>query len=168
MALFNSAKDAALINSINYELVGDIIEQLVNVYKYDLGTTQENLYGESSDEKIYRTPVQIPCLVTKEDQEWEDSEFGIDVNQTATFAFIKDLLVNRAKIAIEVGDIIEHDNGYWEVDGVVENQYFGGRRPEDKNLKDGASISIIASTHLTRRSKVAIENNQNTRPNEII
>jgi len=133
MALFHSSKDAALINKVNYELVGDIIEQLVNVYKYDLGSTQENLYGESSAEKLYRTPVQVPCLVTKEDQEWEDSEFGIDVNQTATFAFLKDLLKDRAKIAIEVGDIIEHDNGYWEVDGVVENQYFGGRRPEDKN-----------------------------------
>lgn len=168
MALFHSAKDAAFINKVNYELVGDIIEQLVTVYKYDLNTTQENLYGEGAAEKMYRQPIRIPCLVTKEDQEWEDSEFGIDVNQTATFAFLKDMLIDRANIAIEVGDIIEHDNAYWEVDSAVENQYWGGRRPEDSNLSDGASISIIAAAHLTRRSKISIEDIHSSRSNEII
>lgn len=168
MALFNSSKDAALINSINYELVGDIIEQNVNIYKYDLSTTKDNLYGEGSSEKICKPPVQVPCIITKEDEQWEDTEFGVDVNQTATFAFLKDMLVNKAKLAIEVGDIIGHDNSYWEVHATNENQYWGGRRPEDANMVTGASISIIASAHLTRLSKIAIQDINGARSNEII
>ena len=168
MALFNSSKDASFINSINYELVGDIIEQNVNVYKYDLSTTQDNLYDEGSSEKTYSTPIQVPCIVTKDDEEWEETEFGVDINQTVRFAFLKDMLVKRAKIAIEIGDIIGHDNAYWEVHSTVENQYFGGRRPEDPNMVGGASISIIASAHLTRQSKVAIEDINANRSSEII
>jgi len=168
MALFNSAKDAAFINKVNYELIGDIIEQNVHVYKFDVNTTEDNLYGEGAAEKAYRSCVRVPCLVTKEDQEWEDSEFGVDVNQTATFAFLKDMLIDRANIAIEVGDIIEHDNAFWEVDNTVENQYWGGRRPDDSNLSGGSSISIVASAHLTRRSKLSIENTQGPRSSEIL
>jgi len=167
MALFNSAKDAAFITKINYELIGDIIEQNVHIYKLDVNITNDNLYGESSTGKTYRSCVRVPCMVTREDQEWSDSEFGVDVNQTATFAFLKDMLIDRANLVIEVGDIIEHDNAFWEVDSAVENQYWGGRRPDDANLTGGSSISILAAAHLTRRSKLSIENTQGPRSNEV-
>tara|TARA_R100001244_G_C5156844_1_gene130495 strand:+ start:313 stop:819 length:507 start_codon:yes stop_codon:yes gene_type:complete len=168
MALFNSAKDAAFINKVNYELIGDIIEQNVHIYKLDVNTTDDNLYGESSTGKSYGSCIRIPCIVTKEDEEWGDSEFGVDVNQTATFAFLKDMLIDRANVVIEVGDIIDHDNAYWEVDSTVENQYWGGKRPADPNLSDGASISIVASAHMTRRSKLSIENIQGPRSSKVL
>ena len=168
MALFNSAKDISLINRVNYELLGDIIEQNVHIYKFDISTTEDNLYGEGATEKSYKSCIRVPCLVTREDQEWDDSQFGVDVNQKASFAFLKYMLIERANIVIEIGDIIEHDNAYWEVDAITENQYWGGRRPDDPNLNGGASISIIASTHITRRSKLSIEDTQGPRSTEIL
>ena len=168
MALFNSKKDAAFINKINYELVGDIIEQNVHIYKLDISITEDNLYGEGPAQKSYRSCVRIPCIVTKEDQSTEDFEFGVDINQSGTFAFLKDMLIDRAKVVIEVGDIIEHDNAFWEVDSVVENQYWGGRRPDDPNLSGGSSVSIVAAAHLTRRSRLSIEDTQGPISNEVL
>jgi hypothetical protein len=168
MPLFNSKNDAAFINKINYELIGDIIEQNVHIYKLDVNVTEDNLYGEGATDKSYRSCVRVPCLITKEDEEWGDSEFGTDINQSATFAFLKDMLIDRANIVIEIGDIIEHDNAFWEVDSTVENQYWGGRRPADPNLTGGASISIVASAHLTRRSRLSIENTQGPTSNKVL
>lgn len=167
MALFNSTRDAAFINKVNHELIGDIIEQKVHLYKYDLNKSEDNLYGEGDSNKTYRNSIQLTCLVTKEDQEWSDSEFGVDVNQSATFGFLKDLLIDRANTTVEVGDIIEHDNTYWEVNGVVENQYWGGRRPDDPQLNGGASLAIVASAHITRRSKISIQNLEQDRSGEL-
>ena len=168
MPLFNSSRDIQLINSVNYELIGQVIEINVHLYKLNVHATTDNLYGEGPSGKSYASCVQIPCLVTREDQEWQDSEFGVDVNQNASFAFLKDMLIDRANTTVEIGDIIEHDNSYWEVDSIVENQYFGGRRPDDSNVTGGSSISIIASTHMTRRSKINIDDTQKTTGDTIL
>tara|TARA_R110002096_G_scaffold349043_1_gene542156 strand:- start:157 stop:663 length:507 start_codon:yes stop_codon:yes gene_type:complete len=167
MALFNSSKDAAFINTIGHELISDIIEQSVHVYKLDANAVDDNLYGEGSSGKSYKSLVRVPCLITREDQEWTDSEFGVDVSQTATFAFLKDMLINVANIVIEVGDIIEHDNAFWEIDSTIENQYWGGKRPDDDIMSGGSSISIIAAAHITRRSALSIENLQGPRSSEM-
>jgi len=41
-----SARDINFINSINAELMGDIIETLVTVFKIAASETKVNLYGE--------------------------------------------------------------------------------------------------------------------------
>jgi len=43
-----SARDINFINSINAELMGDIIETLVTVFKIAASETKVNLYGESA------------------------------------------------------------------------------------------------------------------------
>ena len=162
MPLFNSPRDIQLFNSINYELLSEVVEQNVHLYKLNIHATSDSLYGEDPTGKSYINCIQIPCLVTREDQEWDDSEFGVDVKQSATFAFLKDMLIDRAKTTVEIGDIIEYDNAYWEINSTIENQYIGGRRPDDANVTGGASVSIIASAHLTRRSKINIDDTQAT------
>ncbi len=156
MALFSSKNDAAFINTVNRELINNIIEQTVILYRSSVGSTETDFYGETPSSKAYDRGISINCLVTKEEQSWDESEFGVDVNQAASFAFLKDMLIS-ANVVVQVGDIINHDNGYWEVNAVVENQYWGGKRPDDPNLDSGESISIVASAHLTRRSKVGID-----------
>jgi hypothetical protein len=49
----------------------------------------------------------------------------------------------------EVGDIIYHNEGYFEIDNVTEEQLIGGRTDE--------KFSIICSTFMTRRSSIQTE-----------
>jgi len=59
----------------------------------------------------------------------------------------------------EVGDIIEWDKAYFEIDSMVDNQILGGKDP-DYSLaggEHGSSHSIICSTHMTRMSRLNIE-----------
>ena len=59
---YYSRRDVRFMNSINGELMLDIIEQLVVLYKIDPYETDANVYGESM-EKNYHPGVQISCLV---------------------------------------------------------------------------------------------------------
>jgi hypothetical protein len=49
----------------------------------------------------------------------------------------------------EIGDIIYHNDGYFEVDNVREDQLIGGK-PDEK-------FSIICSTFVTRRTTIQTE-----------
>jgi hypothetical protein len=45
-----SQRDLNLINSLNGELMGDIIENLIQVFKIAPNETKTNMYGETSAE----------------------------------------------------------------------------------------------------------------------
>ena len=57
MALFGSARDASLIRHINNELIVNLIDIEIELYKLVLEDTRENLYGES-DQKKYYNPIK--------------------------------------------------------------------------------------------------------------
>jgi hypothetical protein len=156
MALFGSVRDSNLFKSINRELLHNIIDTEVLVYQVNTSETPSNFYGES-DKMIYYTPTLIHALVTLDEPTWNDTDFGADVSQTATFAFLKDDLVSR-NIKPEPGDIIEYKSGYYELDSIAENQFVAGKDPESWFGGDtfGASISIIYNAHLTRISALNI------------
>ena len=190
MALFGGDRDTALITKINRELMNNIVDTTIDVYKLSLYDTKTNLYGEALN-KIYKPGIRVASLITHEDQSWSSDEFGPDMSQTATYAFLKYELEHVAKIVMEVGDVIHWDEKYWEIDGVTENQYFMGKNEKTTTAKDydrgaigdgandamrigdpsygtpfqiggydevfGSSISIIVSTHQSRRSKLKIE-----------
>ncbi len=158
MALYGEARDINLFRNLNKELINDIIDVTVDVYKVALDHTQENVYGESR-EKVYKNPVRVPCLITRDDQSWNSDEFGPDVTQTLTFSFLRDTLKDDADIVMEVGDIIKWNENFWEVDGIIENQFVVGKNPETDHIGGsfGGNHSIICSTHLSRRTKLSTE-----------
>jgi hypothetical protein len=94
-----------LINSINRELLPDIITQQVGYYKVSLGASTTNMYGEATD-KFFSQPALLNCLVTRGDQAWSAADgFGPDLNRTVSFAFyLEDL--RDLQILPEVGDVI--------------------------------------------------------------
>ena len=155
MALFGSVRDSNLFKSINKELLHRIIDTEVLYYELNTETSIENLYSES--DKSYYIPNLVHCLVTVDDQTWNDTDFGPDVAQTATFAFLKDDLVEKS-IKPEIGDIIEYRSRFFELDGLVENQLVAGKDPENWFGGDthGASISVIYAAHMTRISALNI------------
>jgi len=188
MALFGGDRDVALVRTLNRELLNNIVDTTIDIFKISLYDTNTNLYGESL-RKVYKPGVRVASLITHEDQSWSSDQFGPDMNQTATFAFLKYELETVADVVLEVGDVIAWDEKYWEVDGVVENQYFMGKHDKTTTAKDtrefgsdlvvgddaygsplkiggyeevfGSSLSIIVNTHQSRRSKLKIEKIRN-------
>lgn len=157
MPLFHGQRDAALVHKFNLELIVDIIDTEVALYKLSLDGTETNIY-EESDKKIYLQPIKIPALISRQEQSFEGSEFGQDYTQVCDFGLIREYL-KELQTYVEVGDVIEYNGEYWEVDGIVENQYFGGKNPDYSFATErwGHNVSIIANTHLTRRSRVHVE-----------
>ena len=157
MSLFGSKKDFRLLTKMNRELLQDIIEQEVAFYKVSLEETQANIYGESS-EKTFYDPVILQCLITRGDQVYSTDNFGPDVSRDLSFAFLRDDLVDL-NLVPEVGDIIMLSEDYFEIDSIVENEYFFGKDPASnyaRSDKYGKSISIKCNAHLTRPDKLNI------------
>lgn len=156
--IFGSRRDFDLFTKISRELFQDIVEQEILYYKFSLEETSTNIYGEGL-EKIYWTPVKFNCFITRGDQVITTDEFGPDLNREASFAFIREDLVDT-NVVPEVGDIIMWHEDYYEVDTVRENQLFFGR-DSSYNLtpygsRFGSSVSIIVDCHLTRADKLGI------------
>jgi hypothetical protein len=174
MSLFGTARDASLIRHIGRELVNNIIEQQVGYYKIDLTKTTSNMYGESSA-KIFYNPVLVNCLIERSAQEWKTDSFGPDVDRKIQLRFLRDDLKGyelsielpeggcgfQYGIYPEVGDVVLWQNNYYEIDDVLENQYFVGKDPDYSYSLDndnfGSSISIIVNAHYTRVEKLGIE-----------
>jgi len=177
MALFGGARDISLFRHLNRELLGDIITQQCSFYKFKIEETQINIYGEAAEEKYYMGPVLLNCLVERRDQEFPETDLGTDFNWGATFKFLRDDLLNKneefnidtdiyeADLVPEVGDIILYQEGYYEVDNIISNQYFVGKNPDYPNEANplnpgldqfGSSISIICETHYVPADKVGI------------
>ena len=177
MALFGGSRDVSALRYINRELMGNIITQQVAYYKYNLGQTRVNMYGENVEGKFYVGPVLLSCLIERNDQSFPTSDLGPDLVYGIDVAFLKDDLLNKnydfnidtefygANLVPQVGDIIMFQEGYFEVDNVVNNQLFVGKDPEYPNSINplnpglqnfGWDISILCKTHYVPQDRVNI------------
>jgi len=158
MALFGRQRDILLFNSINRELLGDVITQQVGYYKISLSKSTVNMYGEST-EKYVSDPALLNCLITRGDQTWNSDDWGPDVVRTLDFNFFRQDLLD-IQLVPEIGDVIFYYENYYEVDGIVENQLFVGKSPDyaySQGLENfGSSISIKCATHLVPADKIGI------------
>ena len=148
-------KDLDTIEKFNRELLGEpnisndgIIDQFVILYRPSVYETETNMYGESSDGKVYQQGVKLPCVVNAEDFDFNISEFGADNRQNVTFSFQRAYLV-EVDLKPDIGDILKWSEGYFEVNTYNENQLVGGQ-PDN-------SHSIVVQAHLTRLSTTNIE-----------
>jgi hypothetical protein len=147
MPKFLLERDIKFFQSISRELVDDVIETAVLFYKLIIAESKVNLYGESLS-KTYYSPFQTTCIIERDDTTVNYEGFGADANQNVRFRFNRFTLKENGFYP-EVGDIIFHNDAYFEVDNVTEDQLIGGR-PEEK-------FSIICSTIMSRRSSVQTE-----------
>ena len=168
MALFGGQRDISLFKSVNKEIIHRYIDTEVLVYRLNLQSTTTNIYDET-DSKLYDEAILIPCLASLEDQAWSSEDYGSEVNQAGTFAFLTDDL-NTFDFRIQVGDIIEHKSRFFEIDAIVDNQSFLGKNPANWFGGDshGWNVSIICQAHMTRQSKVNIVKTRfgNSEPNK--
>lgn len=147
MPRFALDRDIKFFQSISRELVEAVIETPVVLYKLIIGDTKTNLYGESLS-KTYYQGVKTTAVIERDDTSTSYEGFGPDSGQNVEFRF------NRFKLEEtgfypEIGDIIYHNDAYFEIDNVREDQLIGGQT--------GEKFSIIVSTYMTRRSTIQTE-----------
>jgi hypothetical protein len=147
MARFTLDRDIKFFEGISRELVDAVIETAVVLYKLIIEDSKTNLYGESLN-KTYYQGVQTTAVIEREQSTSDYEGFGSDKNQSVEFRFNRFTLEDTGFYP-EVGDIIFHNNGYFEIDNVREDQLIGGQVDN--------KFSIICSTFMTRRSTIQTE-----------
>lgn len=147
MPRFALDRDIKFFQSVSRELVEAVIETPVVLFKLIIGDTKTNLYGESLSKSYYQG-VEANAIVERDDTSITYEGFGPDSGQNVEFRF------NRIKLKEigfypEIGDIISHNDAYFEIDNVREDQLIGGQT--------GEKFSIVVSTFMTRRSTIQTE-----------
>jgi len=149
MARFALSRDIKFFEGISRELVDAVVETTVVLYKLIIENSTTNLYGESLNKTFYQG-VECSAIIQREDTTSNYEGFGSDVSQNVEFRFNRFTLKEK-DFYPEIGDIIYHNDGYFEIDNVREDQLVGGRVGEDERF------SIVCSTFMTRRSAIQTE-----------
>lgn len=150
MPRFIGNRDFEFIQRVNREIVVDMIDVTVVIYKIIPEHTKANIYGESLS-KVRYTGTTLPALIKYEKTQTTSEGFGPDTEQRAEFRFVRRVL-EEANLRPEMGDIIQYNGLYYEIDNTNETQLIGSR-PE-------FVTSIVCHTHLTRRSHISVEPRQ--------
>ena len=143
---FIPQKEVDLFDLLNEELIDDILNQYVDIYKVSMDETEENMYGESS-KKFYDKGYRVNCLISF-DQTTNMEDAGPDMMSSVEMFFHRTTLA-EAGFFPENGDIVDWNNFYYEINSVTEPQLIGGN-PEFKH-------EIHATAHMIRRSQLQIE-----------
>ncbi len=144
---FVPQKEIDMIDSMNEELIDEIVGQTVDIYKISVDDTESNMYGESTT-KYYNDGFRVNCLINYVEPTVEQDEFGADVDTSIEMYFHRTTL-KEAGFYPEIGDIVEWNEIYFEINGVTEPQLVAGHQ----NYKH----SIVATAHRSRLSSLQIE-----------
>ena len=149
---FWSARDRNLGNSIVNELLKEIVQVSVIVFKLASEETPVNIYGEApaSVGKSFFSGIPLYCLIERSDLNTEDKGFGVDRSQDLDFRFTEDDL-KSANLYIEAGDVILFNDRYYLTDNVKVDQQLLIGQPS-KNL------SHIITAHYTQLASLNIIN----------
>ncbi len=147
MPKFISARDVNFFKGIARELVDEVIQNTIVLFKVNLNDTKTNLYGESLD-KTWHPGVELYGLVDKDPEGVSYEGFGSDATQTMTFKVDRGLCEER-NVYPEIGDVIYYDDSYYEIDNTNEIQFVGGM-PDN-------TWSIVCSAFLVSKSNLNIE-----------
>ena len=146
---FVPQKEIDLINSMNEELIDELVGQSVDIYKVSIDNTEENLYGESTT-KYYEVGFRVNCLINFNNPEVVQDDFGADVNASIELHFQRaNLSSGSLNFYPEIGDIVDWNEFYWEINGSVEPQLIAGH--------PNYNHAIIATAHRARMSSLQIE-----------
>jgi hypothetical protein len=147
---YYSPRDLKFINSVNGELMNNIIQSFVKIYRISADATKTNVYGEATGEtgKVYEPGVLISARIEHPDTQTNQEGYGSDkVKKGLRFNF-QELACKEAGIFPFNGDIIEWDAVYFEIDNIIQEQHLGGQYEK--------SHSIIAEVHMSKTSALNV------------
>ncbi len=144
---FTPRDDIKLFDAINEELIDELVGQTVDIYKVNLDDTESNLYGESTS-KTFDVGFRVNCLIQFNEPETTMNEFGSDTNASIELYFHRNSLKDTDFFP-EIGDIVDWNQFYWELNSVTEPQLVSGHQ--------GFRHQIKATAHRARLSSLQIE-----------
>ena len=149
MARFALGRDIRFFEGISRELVDAVVTTGVILYKLIIEDSKTNLYGESLS-KTYYQGVNCNAMIERGETQVVYEGFGPDTNQTTQFRFNRFTLEDK-NFYPEIGDLIFHNDAYFEIDNVNEDQLIGGR------TDNAEKFSIVCSTFMSRKSTIQTE-----------
>ena len=150
---FIPQKEFDLINAMNEELIDELIGQSVDIYKVNIENTDENIYGESTT-KYYDVGFRVNCLIQFNEPEVLVDEFGTDVNSNIEMFFQRENLASGSlNFYPEIGDIVDWNDIYWEINGTTEPQLFAGHPAYKHQIKATAHRSRLSSLQIEERPR---------------
>jgi hypothetical protein len=147
MPRFNSARDIKFFEQISSELVDDVIETLVTLFKVNVTETSYNLYGESLNKRYYKG-METYSVIERDATEANYEGYGSDASRTTRFRFNRHTLIEK-DFYPEIGDYVYLDGSYYEVFNVNEDQWIGGQ--------GGNKFSFICETFISRNATINLE-----------
>jgi len=161
MPLYTSKRDSGFLLGVNREIMHGFSSVEVGVYKLDLENTSMNIYEESNN-RTYKPAVRVFALISFDQKTALSEDTGTDFQRTLAVGFLRADL-KQADLFLEEGDIIEYNDGFFQVDVVSTTNYWSGRNPETMigNVQDGwaehgYNIAIQCECHLTRLNSLNI------------
>lgn len=181
MPRFFNSRDVDFLKTISEEVVNEVVEQYVTLFKVSATSSRTNLYGESIG-KVYHEPTNLMCIVDLPEMGVQYEGFGSDSTLSGEFRFNREKLridhnlpiirdVDGVKVPAdfiqttqvgypEIGDILKFDEMYFEIDNVRETKLLAGAQ-KIYDIEDGefenTRMELIVSAVMVRRSQIQIE-----------
>jgi len=125
LSLFLTNKELDFFNSINEELINEVIGQTIILYKVDPSFTKSDIYGES-DSKVFGPGYEFNALINFLEPIITTTHTG-GVNQIRKIeVFIQRKSLSDIEIIIEEGDYLLWDNQYFEITKCTEPKIIEG------------------------------------------
>ena len=157
---FLPQRDLNVFERVNKELIGDIklgkdgiINQQVVLYKISAYDTATNMYGEAAAGKKWKAGVKFACLIDAEDFDWNTDEFGPDDQQNASFHILRQTLEDLSLVP-ELGDVIEWNWAYFEIQSINENQLVGGQQENNWTVSCGTFRQRFSNLNIERTRSI--------------
>ena len=147
MPKFLQTRDIEFFKSIARELVDDVVQNTIVLFKVNMNETKVNIYGESLN-KTWYPGVELYALYSKSPEDVVYEGFGPEMQQNITFKLDR-MMCEEKDVYPEIGDIIFFDTSYYEIDNTNEIQFIGGS--PDNNF------SIVCETFMVTKSTLNIE-----------
>ena len=147
MPKFLVGRDIDLFKSIAREIVDDVIQNTIVLFKINLSDTKVNIYGEALN-KTWHPGVEMYALINKDPNTINYEGFGSDKGQTIEFRLDRWTCEEKGAYP-ETGDVIYFDESYYQIDNTSETQFVGGQTQNN--------FSIVCSTFMVRKSDLNIE-----------
>ena len=148
---FVPQKEVQLFDVMNEELIDEIVGQTVDIYKISIDDTEENMYGESTT-KYYNDGFRVNCLINFIEPEMLQDEFGADLNTSIEMYFHRNTLKDAGFLP-EVGDIVDWNDFYFEINSITEPQLIAGHQNFKHQIKAVAHRSRLSSLQIEERPK---------------
>jgi len=147
MSKFLQTRDIEFFKGIARELVDDVVQNTIVLFKINMNETKVNIYGESLN-KTWYPGVELYALYSKSPEDVVYEGFGPEMQQNITFKLDR-IMCEEKNVYPEVGDVIFFDTSYYEIDNTNEIQFIGGS-PDN-------SFSIVCETFMVSKSTLNIE-----------